>query len=191
MSAPRRTDPIRQARAEINEYFENLVPAELVGQKLRALAQELEAEQFQAEQLQVQEQIASEAPELQTVNTYLARALERQDIDPRLRLDILTTLCWSKREEAAASLPAPLYQELAEELSADWLTPQELLELWELWAARATPAHAPALARLLLWWALAQLVSNAVHLQEGEVADTLRPLQQAFRTVRADREGWN
>ena len=174
------TTLIQQARAEINEYFENLVPAELVGQKLRALAQELRAEQ-----------LFSEAPELQTVNTYLARALERQDIDPRLRLDILTTLCWSKREEAAASLPDPLPHELAEELSADWLTRQELLELWELWEARATPAHAPALARLLLWWALAQLVSNAVHLQEGEVADTLRPLRQAFRTVRADREGWN
>ena len=47
---------------------------------------------------------------------YLKRVAGWTDVDPRLRLDCVCTLCWSKREEALEALPP----ELRERLNDDW-----------------------------------------------------------------------
>lgn len=104
---------------------------------------------------------------------YLKRVAGWTDVDPRLRLDCVCTLCWSKREEALEALPP----ELHERLNDDWAEPHDLLDVWETYRTRVDKQ---VLARMLTWWAVANLVSNAVHLARDEAVEMLRPLLDAF-----------
>lgn len=155
----------RQATAEIDEYRAQLVPAELVVQQMGGLA------------LALRELAPAEAREpdsiLRRVAIYLERVNEWPDVDPRLRLDCVCTLCWTKRGEALEALPA----ELCEQIEGDWATQDDLLAIW---AAHHLCADRAGLARMLLWWAVANLVSNAAHLRPGEANELLQPLLQAF-----------
>lgn len=163
------------AQAEIDEYFEQLVPAELTEQQMRRLAAEFR--EFTGSFQPVNLAQAEAHRILQILGFYLDRALERQDVDPRLRLDILTTLCWRKREESLDALP----DEFREPLVDEWLTPDEMRELWE---SQKSKLDAVALARFLTWWTAAQLVSNAVHLSANEAIATLQPLLHAFKDAK-------
>ena len=153
------------AFAEIDEYREQLVPAALVERQMYRLAQAL--------------QEAGTAGEteghvvLLRVAAYLKRVTGWADVDPRLRLDCICTLCWSKREETLGTLPP----EVREHVNEDWAETDDLLEVWNTHRTRADEL---LLARMLVWWAVANLVSNAVHLDEGEVSETLQPLLDAF-----------
>lgn len=160
-----------RAQAEMDEYFNELVPAELTEQRIGSLA--LELRQVSAAFSAGSAAQAEANRILHITLIYLNRALERQDIDARLRLDILSTLCWSKREESLNLLP----ESLRDELSEDWLPQEELLLFWH---HRSSALDAVTLARMLTWWTVANLVSNAVHLAAGEAGGALRDLLAAL-----------
>ncbi|WP_135229816.1 hypothetical protein [Deinococcus fonticola] len=169
-------DLAQQAQLEIDEYREQLVPAGLVERQMHRLALELL-------ELAPAGRGESGAILLRAV-AYLNRVAQWADVDPRLRLDCACTLCWTKREEILDALPP----ELRESLNGDWASADDLLETWE------THRHlmdARLLARLLTWWAVANLVSNAAHLAEGEAAATLQPLLHAIMDAPQGLSGLN
>ncbi|MFC3860462.1 hypothetical protein ACFOPQ_06745 [Deinococcus antarcticus] len=151
------------AHAEIDEYREQLVPAGLVERQMQRLALELVGMVGEGESHGI----------LLRAAAYLKRVAGWTDVDPRLRLDCVCTLCWSKREEALEALPP----ELRERLNDDWAEPHDLLDVWETYRTRMDKQ---VLARMLTWWAVANLVSNAVHLARDEAVEMLQPLLHAF-----------
>ncbi|RJF72783.1 hypothetical protein D3875_15765 [Deinococcus cavernae] len=167
-------DLARQAQLEIDEYREQLIPAGLVERQMHRLALELLALAGRGESGAI----------LLRAATYLNRVAGWADIDPRLRLDCVCTLCWTKREETLDALPP----EWRESLNGDWAAANDLLEAWE---TRRHLMDARLLARLLTWWAVANLVSNAAHLAEGEAAATLQPLLHAIMDAPQELSGLN
>ena len=158
-------DLTHQAHAEIDEFREQLVPAGLVERQMHRLALELQGVGRAG-------QSESHAIVLRAA-AYLNRVAQWADVDPRLRLDCVCTLCWTKREETLDALPP----ELREQVEGDSANADDLLELWE---AHRTSTDKPLLAQMLLWWAVANTVSNAVYLVEGEASEMLGPLLHVF-----------
>ena len=50
----------------------------------------------------------------------------------------------------------------------------------DVWETYRTRMDKQVLARMLTWWAVANLVSNAVHLARDEAVEMLQPLLHAF-----------
>ena len=158
-----------RAAAEIEARLQGLFTSEQARVALSALQATFAAQVARIRQ-PAPPGLAQGAEVLLDTGIYLTRSLERVDLDGRVLLDTVNTLCWDRYHEAGEAL-LPELLELADEAQSPG---GDLHGLWNEMSGDTTAIR--ALAERLTWWTVANLTTNALHLEEGQAEEDLRRL---------------
>lgn len=168
------TEAAAQAKKEITHIFDVLLSEvetrkamQNLGEAFERLVEALNLEQ--ADQQQV-------AAVLTVAATYLHEAAGRTELDSRLLLHCVSGQCWEKYNQC--DVPEAVIEAFDLRQGEGQAMAQALSKGIELGCSRET-------AELLAWWIAASLVSEAAHLEEGQVEDAFWPLLQEFEQGQA------
>ena len=158
-----------RAAAEIETRLQGLFTSEQARAALSALQATFAAQVARTRQ-PATPGLAQGTEVLRDTGVYLTRSLARVDLDGRVLLDTVNTLCWDRYHEAGEALPPDLLEAADEATSPGG----DLPGLWS--EVQGDAAVARALAERLTWWTVANLTTNALHLEEGQAEEDLRRL---------------
>lgn len=169
----------QQAQQEIERRLDGLCSSEEARSKMQALALVFGAKA--AERLSGSPSEQQAAGVLLSAAVYLQTSLARPELDGKVLLDTVNSLCWDKRYEAGEALPESLLSEFEEGSASQG-------QLLHLWQKSVELGYEQPMTELLMWWTVATLVSEAVHLDEGEALLTLEPLLSAFGSAAGSQQ---
>lgn len=165
----------QRASLEIERRLDALCSSEEARSKMLALALAFGSA---AQQLGSGPSEQQAAAVLLSAATYLKTSLKRSDLDGKVLLETVNSLCWEKRYEEGEALPETLLSEFEE-------TAPSAPQMLHLWQKSVEQGYDLPMTKLLMWWTVATLVSEAVHLEEDEALLMLEPLLSALGTTDA------